>query len=205
MQKRIAVFISGRGSNFRSIYAEIVKKSIDGVIAAVISDNEDAKGLVFARENGLDFRVFPWKGSVSRTDYFNDIIDYLSDKDIDLIILAGFMIVLSQTFIHRYKNRIINIHPALLPSFPGVEAQRQALDYGVKFTGCTVHFVDEGVDTGPIIKQRVVPLLDGDDVESLSARILEQEHELFPEVVRLFCENRLVIEGRRVYITDPDE
>jgi phosphoribosylglycinamide formyltransferase-1 len=127
-------------------------------------------------------------------------MEYLETLSIDLIVLAGFMIVLSENIIRRYQNRIINIHPALLPSFPGVEAQRRAYEYGVKYSGCTVHFIDEGVDTGPVIDQRVVPVHDDDDAHSLAERILEQEHILFPEVVRLFCDDRLVVHGRKVFI-----
>jgi phosphoribosylglycinamide formyltransferase-1 len=199
-KKRIAVFISGRGSNFMSIHGEIEKGNIHGEIVVLISDNPDAAGLAYAGEKGVECRVFPWQ--VPRDRYFQDLMDFLEGKDIDLIVLAGFMRVLSANIIERYANRILNIHPALLPSFPGEEAQKKAFDYGVKFSGCTVHFVDEGVDTGPIIQQRVVPVLDEDDTETLAARILEQEHQLFPEVVRLFCNDQLEIIGRRVYIKE---
>jgi phosphoribosylglycinamide formyltransferase-1 len=198
--KRIAVFISGRGSNFQSIHGEIEKGNIDGEIVVVISDNPDAAGLAYAEERGMECRVFLWQAL--RDTYFQDIMDFLAGKDIDLIILAGFMRVLSKNILERYKNRILNIHPALLPSFPGEEAQKQAFDYGVKFSGCTVHFVDEGVDTGPIIQQRVVSVREDDDAESLAARILEQEHQLFPEVVRLFCNDQLEVMGRRVYLKE---
>ena len=151
-----------------------------------------------AEKKGIECRVFPWQAP--RVRYFQDLMDFLEGKDIDLIVLAGFMRRLSANIIERYAHCILNIHPALLPSFPGEEAQKQAFDYGVKFSGCTVHFVDEGVDTGPIIQQRVVPVLDDDDAKTLAARILEQEHQLFPEVVRLFCNDQLEIVGRRVHI-----
>jgi phosphoribosylglycinamide formyltransferase-1 len=199
--KRIAVFLSGRGSNFRSIHREVEKGTINGRIVAVVSDNPQAEGLVYAREKGLEYRVFQWnRTTTTRAEYFQGIIEYLDPLSIDLVVLAGFMLVLSENIIRAYRNRIINIHPALLPSFPGVEAQRQAFDYGVKYTGCTVHFLDEGVDTGPIVGQRVVPVHDNDDAHSLVDRILEQEHMLYPHVVRLFCDERLVVKGRKVFV-----
>jgi len=201
LKKRIAVLISGRGSNFKSIHREIEKGTINGEIVTVISDNPDAQGLLYAREKGIEHRVFEWNRKEMRADYFQRIMEYLADKSTDLIVLAGFMLVLSENIIRAYRNRIINIHPALLPSFPGVDAQQQAFEYGVKYSGCTVHFIDEGVDTGPIIQQRVVPVLDDDEVHILTDRILEQEHSLFPEVVRLFCADRLVVKGRRGFVT----
>lgn len=201
-KKSIAVFISGRGSNFRAIYEEIERGNINGEIVALISDNPDAQGLRYGREKGIEDRVFQWTRGVPRDRFFQGIMDYLDQRGIDLIVLAGFMLVISKNIIERYRNRIVNIHPALLPSFPGEEAQRKAFEYGVKYSGCTVHFVDEGVDTGPIIQQRVVPVFDDDNAEILAARILEQEHQLFPEVVRLFCEDKLEIVGRRVLIKE---
>jgi phosphoribosylglycinamide formyltransferase-1 len=197
---RIAVFLSGRGSNFRAIHEEIERGTIGGTIVAVVSDNPDAKGLQYAEKKGIEHRVFEWSGEKTRAEYFQRIMEYLETLSIDLIVLAGFMIVLSENIIGRYQNRIINIHPALLPSFPGVEAQRRAYEYGVRYSGCTVHFIDNGVDTGPVIDQRVVPVHDDDDAHSLAERILEQEHILFPEVVRLFCDDRLVVHGRKVFI-----
>jgi phosphoribosylglycinamide formyltransferase-1 len=198
--KRIAVFLSGRGSNFRAIHKEVERGTIDGAVVTVVSDNPDAKGLQYAEEKGIEHRVFVRKDGETRAEYFQDIMEYLESLSIDLIVLAGFMIVLSENIIRRYQNRIINIHPALLPSFRGVEAQRRAYEYGVRYSGCTVHFIDEGVDTGPIIDQRVVPVRGDDDAHSLAERILEQEHILFPEVVRLFCDDRLVVNGRKVFI-----
>ena len=197
-KKRIAVFISGRGSNFKSIHESIVNGSINGEIVAVISDNPEANGLEYASKKGLPRNVFPWQPPRAR--YFQGIMDFLERNQINLIVLAGFMRLLSPNIVRRYKNRILNIHPALLPSFPGEEAQKQAFEYGVKYSGCTVHFVDEGVDTGPIVQQRVVPVREDDDVASLSERILEQEHRLFPEVVGLFCNDALKVVGRRVHI-----
>ena len=197
-KKRIAVFISGRGSNFISIHERTMNGEINGEVSLVISDNPDAQGLSYASQKDIPHRVFPWKPP--RSDYFQGIVDYLENRSVDLIILAGFMRVLSPNMIRRYEHRIINIHPALLPSFPGEQAQKQAFDYGVKFTGCTVHFVDEGIDTGPIIEQRVVPVHEHDDAGILAERILKQEHELFPEVVKLFCDDKLKITGRQVFI-----
>ncbi len=201
-KKRIAVFISGRGSNFKSILDHVQKGDINGEIVVVISDNPQAKGLDYARENNIHFRVFEFNRGVNRDKYFEEIVNYLEGFGVDLILLAGFMRVLSSNIIRRYKNRIINIHPALLPSFPGTHAQRQALEYGVKVSGCTVHFVDEGVDTGPIIIQEAVEVLDTDTEETLAARILEKEHIAYPRAVKLFCDNKLKIDGRRVFIQD---
>lgn len=199
-KKRIAVFISGRGSNFKAILNEINKGTINGSIEHVISDNPDAKGLLFARENDIECAVFEKSKDESRSDYFDNIISALKAHDIDLILLAGFMKVLSGNIVRAYRNRILNIHPALLPSFPGEQSQKQALEYGVKFSGCTVHIVDEGVDTGPIVLQEAVPVLDDDTEGILSDRILEKEHTIYPRAVKLFCDDRLSITGRRVFI-----
>lgn len=188
-KKKIAIFISGRGSNFKAIAEEIKKGNIDAEIDTVISDNSDAKGLFYAKENSIEYVIFE-KLEESRSEYFQKIISFLEKRNIDLIVLAGFMKILSANIINTYENRIINIHPALLPSFPGTNAQKQALDCGVKYTGCTVHFVDEGVDTGPIISQEVVPILDEDTEETLSDRILKKEHIIYSEAIRLFCENK---------------
>jgi phosphoribosylglycinamide formyltransferase-1 len=199
-QKRIAVFLSGRGSNFRAIFEAVEAGKVKGYVEVVISDTPDANGLSFARAQGIPCAVFQKSRNQSRTEYFEEIIEELDRRKIDLIVLAGFMKVLSSNIIRRYRNRIINIHPALLPAFPGVHAQKQALDYGVKYSGCTVHFVDEGVDTGPIVIQEAVPVLEDDTEDTLSDRILEQEHRIFPRAVQLFCEERLEVKGRRVFI-----
>jgi phosphoribosylglycinamide formyltransferase-1 len=199
-KKSIAVFLSGRGSNFRAIFDAVEEGKVNGYIEVVVSDNPDAKGLSFARANGIRSAVFEKSRTENRTEYFDKIIEFLDGSKIDLIVLAGFMKVLSGRFIEKYRNRILNIHPALLPSFPGEHAQRQALDYGVKYSGCTVHFVDEGVDTGPIVLQEAVPVQEDDTEDSLSARILEQEHKIYPRALQLFCEERLKVEGRRVLI-----
>jgi phosphoribosylglycinamide formyltransferase-1 len=181
-----------------AIEKHVAAGDINGDIAVVISDMGDADGLTYARQRGIEVKVFPWQPP--RRAYFTEIMEFLEVMNIDLIVLAGFMRVLSGNIIDRYEHRIVNIHPALLPSFPGEQAQKQAFEYGVKYSGCTVHFVDEGVDTGPIIMQHVVPVLEDDDVEALSQRILEEEHKLFPEVIKLFCDNRLTVLGRRVHI-----
>jgi len=198
--KNIAVFISGRGSNFLAILDAVKEGAINGKIDVVVSDNPNAQGLRFAAEHGIECAVFKKKKDEQRANYFTRISDFLHGRNIDLIVLAGFMKMLSSNIIQEYKNRILNIHPALLPSFPGEHAQKQALDYGVKFSGCTVHFIDEGVDTGPIILQEVVPVHETDTEETLAARILEREHIIFPRVVKLFCEDRIVLNGRHVYI-----
>ncbi len=202
-KKKIAVFLSGRGSNFKAIFDAVGGGRVNGYIDVVISDNPDAKGLSFARSHGIGCAVFEKSRTESRTEYFDTIIDFLDGRQIDLIVLAGFMKVLSGTIIEKYRHRILNIHPALLPSFPGVHAQRQALDYGVKYSGCTVHFVDEGVDTGPIVLQETVSVREDDTEGTLSDRILEQEHKIFPRAVQLFCDERLKVKGRRVLIRNP--
>jgi phosphoribosylglycinamide formyltransferase-1 len=202
-KKRIACCLSGRGSNFMAILDAVKAGEIRGEIVLVVSDNPDAKGLSFARMNGIRSEVIVREKGEPRPKYFEQIINRLEECTVDLICLAGFMKVLSGNIVSRYRNRIINIHPALLPSFPGEEAQRQAVEYGVKVSGCTVHFVDEGVDTGPIILQTAVPVLDGDTEEALAARILKKEHELFPRAVKLFCSDRLTVEGRYVRVEDP--
>jgi len=202
-QKQIAVFLSGRGSNFRAIFEAVDEGRVKGHVDVVISDVFDAQGLSFARAHGIPCAVFQKSRNESRAEYFEKIIEELDRRKIDLIVLAGFMKVLSGNIIRRYRNRIINIHPALLPAFPGVHAQKQALEYGVKYSGCTVHFVDEGVDTGPIVIQEAVPVLEDDTEDTLSDRILEQEHRIFPRAVQLFCEDRLEVKGRRVFIQNP--
>ena len=173
--------------------------------SVVISNKPDAAGLKIASEKyGVPTKVIPPDG-LKGWDYDQKVVAALQAHGVTpqsgLVCLAGFMRILSPEFVRQYRMRILNIHPALLPSFPGLHAQKQALDAGVKVTGCTVHFVDEGVDSGPVILQKSVPVMDGDDEETLSARILEQEHQLYPKVVRLFCEGRIKVQGRRVSIT----
>jgi len=195
--KNIGILLSGRGSNFEAIARNVQAGKIPAQIAVVISNKEDALGLARAKELGLATRFIPSKGK-EREAFDRELVATLQEFQVDLVCLAGFMRILSPVFIREFPRRILNIHPALLPSFPGVEAQKQALDYGVKFTGCTVHIVDEGVDTGPVVCQAVVPILDDDTAETLSARILKEEHRIYSEAVCLMVEDKIRIEGRRV-------
>lgn len=195
--KKIGILLSGRGSNFEAIARNVQAGKIPGEIAVVISNKEDALGLSRAREMGFATRFIPSKGK-EREAFDREVVGVLREYQVDLVCLAGFMRILSPYFIREFPRRILNIHPALLPAFPGVEAQKQALEYGVKFTGCTVHIVDEGVDTGPIVCQAVVPVLDDDTVETLSARILREEHRIYSEAICLLLEEKVRFEGRRV-------
>ena len=176
--RKLAILLSGRGSNFIAIHEAIRRRDLDAEICCVISNVPDASGLGKAREFGLEAHCLPSKG-LEREEYDRKLVDLLKKYDPALVCLAGFMRILSPVMIRAFPGRILNIHPALLPSFPGLHAQKQALDYGVKITGCTVHLADEGVDTGPIILQRAVEVLENDDEETLSARILEQEHQAY--------------------------
>ena len=196
---RIAVLVSGRGSNLQAIINSIENKKISAVIAVVISDVQNALALEIAREHGIKTLFVDPSKFKTREDFDKNIIKIIKREQATLICLAGFMRVFSETFVQRFKNRIMNIHPSLLPSFPGLKAQNKALDAGVKFSGCTVHFLDEGIDTGPIICQAVVPVLDDDTVENLSKRILNEEHHIYPLAIQAFIEQRLVCEGRKVF------
>lgn len=199
----IAVFISGRGSNFLALLKNIEKGVLKNCqIAVVFSNNPNAKGLEYAAEAGIKTIVIPSKNRSDRVEYDKEIINALSEYNIDLICLAGYMRIVTEELVEAYKNKIINIHPALLPSFPGLHAQKQALDYGVKVSGCTVHFVDGGMDTGPVILQKTVPVYDNDTEDTLSARILEQEHTAYSEAVALYAAGRLKVSGRKVEILD---
>jgi phosphoribosylglycinamide formyltransferase-1 len=184
INRRLAILLSGRGSNFIAINDAIVRGDLNAEICCVISNNEDASGLVRARELGLAAMCLPSRG-VDRAEYDRRLVKALRSFDPALICMAGFMRILSPEILNAYPYRILNIHPALLPSFPGLHAQRQALEYGVKVSGCTVHLADEGVDTGTILIQRVVEVLDGDTEESLSARILVQEHDIYWRAIAL--------------------
>jgi phosphoribosylglycinamide formyltransferase-1 len=198
--KKIAVLLSGRGSNFISIKKAVDEGSINGVIAVVVSNKADAKGLEFAREQGLETVFLDPKAFEERESYDKELVCLLRDKEVDLVCLAGFMRIISPCVVEAFRNSIMNIHPSLLPSFKGLDAQQQALEYGVRFAGCTVHFVDEKMDHGSIILQAVVPVEQADTDADLSARILEQEHKIYPEAVRLFCADKLRVEGRKVFI-----
>ena len=197
--KNLGILLSGRGSNFEAIARNVQAGKIPARIAIVISNRQDAPGLVRARSLGLETRYLPSKGK-EREDYDRELVGLLKQFGVDIVCLAGFMRVLGPNFVREFRHRILNIHPALLPAFPGMEAQKQALEYGVKFTGCTVHLVDEGVDTGPIVCQAVVPVEDDDTPESLSARILGEEHRIYSEAIRLLAEDRIEVKGRRVVI-----
>lgn len=194
--KNLGILLSGRGSNFEAIARNVQAGKIPASIALVLSNREDAPGLTRAREIGLATRFIPSKGK-EREAYDHEVVAALQEFQVDLVCLAGFMRILSPYFIRAFPRRILNIHPALLPAFPGLDAQKQALEYGAKFTGCTVHIVDEGVDTGPIIRQAVVPILDDDTVETLSARILKEEHRIYSEAICLMLEEKIRFEGRR--------
>jgi phosphoribosylglycinamide formyltransferase-1 len=195
----IGVLISGRGSNLQAIIDACARGDITGRIAVVISNKPDAYGLERARKAGIEAMVIPSKGR-ERTDFERELSEALESRCVELVCLAGFMRVLSPYFVRRFKHRIMNIHPALLPSFPGEDAQGQAFSYGVKVAGCTVHFVDEGVDTGQVIVQTPVEVREDDTADTLSARILEQEHRAYPRAIQLFAEGRLQINGRKVRV-----
>jgi len=197
--KRVAILLSGRGSNFLALSDAIERGEIPARIALVISNIESAPGLQHARDRGYKGLFIPSKGR-DREEFDREVVAELQKERVDVICLAGFMRLLSSYFVSQYPTCIINIHPSLLPAFPGLESQKQALEWGVKTTGCTVHFVDEELDHGPIIVQRSVPVLDDDDAEALSHRILEQEHKAYPEALKLICEDRIKIEGRRAWI-----
>jgi len=198
--KRLGILLSGRGSNFGAIADAVQAGQIDAEIAVVIANRSEARGLEIARERGLNAVSIPSRG-LDREVYDRMLLEELDRNRVDLVLLAGYMRLLSATFIRRFPNRILNIHPSLLPAFPGLDAQHQALEHGVKVTGCTVHFVDEQLDAGPIIIQVAVPVLDSDTVESLSARILEHEHRIYPEAIRIVLSGNYAILGRRVVRT----
>src|ERR1700716_163157 len=198
MAKRIGVLLSGRGSNFEALADSVAAGRILGAeIAVVVSNREGAPGIEKAKERKIAARVIPSKG-LEREAYDRQVVAALNEHKVDLVCLAGYMRLLSPFFVASFPNRILNIHPSLLPSFPGLESQRQALEYGVKFAGCTVHFVDENLDAGPIILQAVVPVLDTDTTDTLSEKILREEHRIYSEAVKIVLDGRFRIEGRRV-------
>jgi phosphoribosylglycinamide formyltransferase-1 len=198
--RRLGILISGRGSNFQAIADHVSEGKLDAEIAVVISNRTEAPGLAAARARGLNAVALPSKG-LDREIYDRQVIEELRRRGVELVCLAGYMRLLSATFVRAFEGRILNIHPSLLPAFPGLDAQHQALVHGVKITGCTVHFVDEDLDAGPIVLQAAVPVLDGDSVESLSARILAEEHRIYSEAIRIVLAGTYRIEGRRVVIT----
>jgi phosphoribosylglycinamide formyltransferase-1 len=200
MSKRIGVLLSGRGSNFEALAESCAAGRIpDAQIALVVSNREGAPGIEKACARGIPARVIPSKG-LEREAYDRQVAAALEEARVDLVCLAGYMRLLSPYFVAKFPWRILNIHPSLLPAFPGLEAQRQALEHGVKWSGCTVHFVDENLDAGPIVLQAAVPVRDDDTVESLSARILAEEHRIYTQAVHIVLEGRYRIEGRRVLL-----
>jgi len=202
MRKRIGVLLSGRGSNFVALAESVAAGRLPSAeIAVVISNQPDAQGLKRAEERGIPARMIPSLG-LRREAYDRQVVAVLQEYKVDLICLAGYMRLLSAYFVAAFPQQILNIHPSLLTAFPGLESQRQALEHGVKFTGCTVHFVDENLDAGPIIQQAVVPVLDSDDEYALSERILKEEHRIYSEAVRFVLDGKYRIAGRRV-VKDP--
>src|SRR5208283_4500863 len=195
--KKLGILLSGRGSNFEAIARNVQAGKIPAEIAVVISNQQAAVGLARAGEMGLATRFIPSKGK-EREAFDREVVAVLREFQVDLVCVAGFMRILSPYFVWEFPRRILNIHPALLPSFPGEDAQRQALEYGVKFTGCTVHLVNEGMDTGPIVCQAVVPVLDNDTEQTLAPRILAEEHRIYSEAICLLLEDKVRFEGRRV-------
>lgn len=195
--KKLGILLSGRGSNFEAIVDSIQAGRLPAEIAIVISNRAEAPGLESARRRGLNAKLIPSKGRV-REEHDAEVVAALKDANVDLVCLAGYMRLLSPEFIRAFPNRILNIHPSLLPAFPGLEAQKQAFEYGAKISGCTVHFVDEHLDHGAIILQKTVPVLENDDAHSLAARILEQEHIAYTEAIKLVISGEIEVEGRRV-------
>jgi phosphoribosylglycinamide formyltransferase-1 len=195
--KKLGILLSGRGSNFLAIADSIQARRVVAEIAIVISNRADAPGLEAAQQRGLNARLIPSKGR-TREEHDAEVVAALGEAQVDLVCLAGYMRLLSPEFVRAFPHRILNIHPSLLPAFPGLDAQQQAVEYGVKVSGCTVHFVDEHLDHGAIILQKTVPVRDDDDVRSLSARILEQEHIAYPEAIRLVLSGEIEVQGRKV-------
>jgi len=186
---RLGILLSGRGSNFQAIHRAILEGKLNAQIACVISNIHEAGGVEYARQHDLPVHALTSKG-IPRAEFDSKVLEIFKEANVDLVCLAGYMRLLSKDFISAYRGRILNIHPSLLPSFPGLHAQRQAFEHGVKITGCTVHLVDEGLDTGPILAQTAVPVLHGDTEETLSARILAEEHKLYAATIQTFAEER---------------
>jgi phosphoribosylglycinamide formyltransferase-1 len=198
----MGVLLSGRGSNFEALADSVAAGRIPNAeIAIVVSNREGAPGIERAQARGIEARVIPSKG-LEREAYDKLVVAALREKSVDLVCLAGYMRLLSPHFVKAFPHAILNIHPSLLPAFPGLESQRQALEHGAKFSGCTVHFVDENLDAGPIVLQAVVPIQDNDTPETLSERILQEEHRIYSQAVRIVLEGRYRLEGRRVLVTD---
>ncbi|GAB6267338.1 MAG: phosphoribosylglycinamide formyltransferase [Smithella sp.] len=197
---KLGVLISGNGSNLQSIIDHIEKGSLKAIIKIVISNNPDAYGAIRAKKHGIPVVILKHTDFKNKEDFDLELIKILKSNQVDLVILAGFMRILTPAFLKAFSHKIMNIHPALLPSFPGIHGQKQAVEYGVKISGCTVHFVDEGVDTGPIIIQSAVQVLDDDTEATLAARILKKEHMIYPQAIQLFADGKIEIKGRKVLI-----
>ena len=195
--KRLGILLSGRGSNFEAIAENVRRRRLDAEIAAVLSNRPEARGIEIARERGLPAVVVPSKG-VERREYDGRVVAELQNRGVELVCLAGFMRLLTTEFCQAFPLRALNIHPSLLPAFPGLDAQKQALEHGAKISGCTVHFVDEALDAGPIVLQAAVPVLADDSEETLAARILLEEHRIYSEAIAIVLSGRWRIEGRRV-------
>jgi len=196
----LGILASGRGSNLQAIIDAVNKGELNVNITAVVSDNERAYALDRARANNIPAYFVNPKEFGAKDQYEAQVVKILQDAKVNLVALAGYMRLIGPTLLEAFPNRVLNIHPALLPSFPGLQGQKQALDYGVKYSGCTVHFVDAGMDTGPIIAQAVVPVLDEDNEETLALRILTEEHKLYPQALKLYAEGKISIEGRKVKV-----
>ena len=203
---RLGVLLSGRGSNLQAIIDAIEAGTLSAEIAVVVSNKQDAAGLERARKHGVPHVWLDPKPFAGRPDnreaYDRALLDVLRKYEVDLVLLAGYMKIVTGVLVTAYENRMMNIHPSLLPSFPGLDVQKKAIDHGCKISGCTVHFVTEGVDEGPIIVQAAVPIMEGDSPDALAARILEQEHRIYPHAIQLYAEGRMRVEGRRVLVAD---
>jgi phosphoribosylglycinamide formyltransferase-1 len=197
---KLGVLISGNGSNLQSVIDHIEKGSLKAIIKIVISNNPEAYGITRAKKHGIPVVILKNGDFKNKEEFDLELIRILKNSCVDLVILAGFMRIITPTLLKAFPHKIMNIHPALLPSFPGIHGQKQALEYGVKLSGCTVHFVDEGVDTGPIIIQSAVQVFDNDTEETLAARILKEEHRIYSQAIQLFAEGKIEIKGRKVRI-----
>ena len=200
----LGVLVSGSGSNLQALIDHAKRGALDAEIRIVVSNNPCAFALERCRKHGIPSAIIDHREFTSRETFEDRLVDVLQTVGVDLVVMAGFMRILSRKFFQSFPMRVMNIHPALLPAFPGMHVQQKAVDYGVKFSGCTVHFADEGVDTGPIIIQAVVPVYDEDDAETLAARILSQEHRIYPQAVQYYAEGRIEFVGRRVRIRNID-
>jgi phosphoribosylglycinamide formyltransferase-1 len=195
--RKLGILLSGRGSNFEAIADNVAAGKVHAEIAVVLSNKPNAPGLQRAKERGIPAECIPSRG-LEREEYDRQVVARLQQAQVDVVCLAGYMRLLSAYFVEQFPNRILNIHPSLLPSFPGLEAQKQALEHGVKFSGCTVHLVDERLDAGPILVQAIVPVLDDDTEETLSERILQEEHRVYTDAIHLVLSGKFRVEGRRV-------